>query len=112
MNIKKNRQFKSALISLFQACIFETVCINFFFFSICFISSICVKCTYGKSVTEVVKPVSHDDHPGERGHAGLLEVLDRVGVCVSVRVCVRVVVLGVVVMQYVVIIMVVMMLLI
>lgn len=73
-----------------------------------FLLCVCVKCTYGKSITEVVKPVSHDDHPGKRGYAGLLEVLERVGVCV----CVRVVVLGVVVMQYVVIIMMMMMLLI
>lgn len=36
---------------------------------------VCVKFTYGKSVTEVVKSVSHDHHPRERGHTSLLEVL-------------------------------------
>lgn len=52
-----------------------------------------------QAVTEVVQSVSHDDHPGERGHTGLLEVLLRVGV----RVAVRVVVLGMVVVQDVVV---------
>lgn len=50
-----------------------------------------------------MQPVSHDDHPGERGHAGLLEVLLRVGVGVAVRV----VVLRVVVVQDVVVVVVV-----
>lgn len=50
-----------------------------------------------------MQSVSHNDHPGERGHAGLLEVLLGVGVAVAVRV----VVLGVVVVQDVVVVVVV-----
>lgn len=49
-----------------------------------------------------MQAVSHDDHPGKRGYASLLEVLLRVGVGVAVRV----VVLGVVVVQNVVVVMV------
>lgn len=62
-----------------------------------------VTLTNRQAVTEVVQPVSHDDHPGERGHASLLEVLLRVGVGVAVRV----VVLRVVVVQDVVVVVVV-----
>lgn len=49
-----------------------------------------------------MQAVPHDDHPGQRGDARLLEVLLRVGVGVAVRV----VVLGVVVVQDVVVVMV------
>ena len=66
---------------------------------------VCV-CTYGQAVAEVVQAVPHDDHPGERGHAGLLEVLLAVALRVAVCVCVWVVVLGVVVVQDVVVVMV------
>lgn len=56
-----------------------------------------------QAVAEVVQSVSHDDHPGERGNAGALEVLLGVGVGVAVGV----VVLGVVVVQDVVVVVVV-----
>lgn len=56
-----------------------------------------------QAVAEVVQPVPHDDHPGERGHAGVLEVLLRVRAGVAVRV----VVLRVVVVQDVVVVVVV-----
>lgn len=68
--------------------------------------SLCVfsqNLTDGEAVAEVMKPVPHDDHPGQRGHARLLEVLLGVGVGVAVRV----VVLGVVVVQDVVVVVVV-----
>lgn len=58
--------------------------------------------TDGEAVAEVVQAVAHDDHPGQRGDAGLLEVLLGVGVGVAVGV----VVLGVVVVQDVVVVMV------
>lgn len=44
--------------------------------------------TDSEAVAEVVQSISHDDHPGQRGHSGLLEVLLRVGVGVAVRVVV------------------------
>lgn len=52
-------------------------------------SGIKVGLTDGQSVTEVVHAVSHDDHPGDAGDAGVLHVLVRVAVP-SVRVTVAV----------------------
>ncbi len=42
--------------------------------------------TNGKAVTEVVQPVTHDDHPGNGGHRRILLDVVRVAVAVAVPV--------------------------
>lgn len=68
--------------------------------------------TYSQSIAKVVQAIPHNDHPGKGGNTGILKMLDSIGVCMSVSVCVRMMVLRVVMMQNMVVVVVVVVLLI